>query len=68
MGFSVFCKKCKEILEKSGESKNGTTVNFSNEDGKYTAYFSNGVQIKGNATSLKVGVYWGSGHKAVATI
>ena len=66
MAFRIFVRKCKEILEKSGEI--GTTVRFSNEDGNYTAYFSNGVQIKGNATSLKVGVYWGSGHKAMATI
>lgn len=66
MAFRVFVRKCKEILEKSGET--GTTVEFSNDDGKYTASFSNGVQIKGNSKSLKVGVYWGSGHKAVATI
>lgn len=68
MPFEVFCEKCEEILRKSTDFAKGITVNFRNEDGKYTAYFSNGVKIKGNSVSLKVGVYWGSGHKAMATI
>ena len=65
MPFSTFCKKCRDILAKSG---NLTTVRFSNNGGKYTAYFSDGVIIRGNSVSMKVGVYWGSGHKALASI
>lgn len=65
MPFEVFCEKCRKICNKAG---NLTDVRFSNEGGKYTAYFSDGVTIQGNSVSLKVGVYWGSGHKALASI
>lgn len=65
MPFSVFKAKCEEIVRKSGIS---SKVKYTDEGGKYTARLSDGVTIKGNSVSLKVGVYWGSGHKAMATI
>lgn len=64
MPFSVFQEKCEEIVRKSGIPCN---VKYSNEDGKYIARFGD-VTIKGNSVSLRVGVYWGSGHKAMAAI
>ncbi len=64
MPFNTFREKCEEIARKSGI----TCDEIFNDDGKYTARFSDGVTIKGNSVSLKVGVFWGSGHKAMAAI
>ena len=68
LNFNVFRIKCKSLLIRSGDFDNGITVEFSNDDGKYVAEFSNGVKIKGNSASRKVGIYWGSGHCAIAAI
>lgn len=59
MPFESFCKRCNDLIAKSGEA---CDVRFRNEDGKYTAKFSNGVRITGNSVCLSVRVEWGSGH------
>lgn len=65
MPFDSFCRKCNALLAKSGEN---ATVKFNNNDGKYTAIFSNGVKVIGNSMCLSVRVMWGSGHNAMARI
>ena len=64
MPFNTFREKCEEIARKSGINCDA----IFNDDGKYTARFSDGVKITGNSVSLKVGVFWGSGHSSTATI
>lgn len=65
MSFESFCEKVVTVFGASGDQGN---VQFRREDGKHIARFSNGVKIVGNALSRSVMVFWGSGHKARATL
>lgn len=65
MSYPVFIERVKRLVQKNGIS---CRVDFSQEDGKYHARFSDGVHIMGNSMSSRVLVKWGSGHTAMATI
>lgn len=65
MSFESFCERVTIVYGLSGD---GSHVVFRHEDGKHIARFSNGVKIVGNALSRSVMVFWGSGHKARATL
>lgn len=63
MSYEVFCEKIGALAKRTG-----TEVEFSHEDGKHIARFSDGVVITGNAKALRIHVKWGSGHTALATV
>lgn len=65
MSFESFCERVVTVFGISGDRG---SVSFRREDGKHVARFSNGVRIVGNTVSRSVMVFWGSGHKARATL
>ena len=56
------------IIALLSKAEEGTSVRFSNNDGKLNAKFSDGVSISCPVGSLKMTVKWGGGHMAMATI
>lgn len=67
MSYSAFQSHVKALVTKAGGN---IRVRFSNdeENGTYTAVCSDGCQIIGSASCLRVKVIWGSGHAAFAHI
>ena len=62
MSFSSFVSHVLALIERAG---GGISVKFSEEDnGKFIAYCSDGTQIIGNSTSLKLTARFGSDHQA----
>lgn len=46
----------------------GIPVRTKHEDGKYTAWFSSGIQVTGNSDSKSITVKWGDGHQCMQEI
>ncbi len=64
MTFEKFVKYVGQLAHKAGIKSH---IKFFNDDGDYTARFSDGTVIKGRASSLKYTIRWGSGHQAMAS-
>ena len=65
MPYEVFVRKINRLLKKSKEDASAV---FCNEDGLFSAKFSDGTTIVSNGLSNRVLVKWGCGHQAFATI
>lgn len=67
MSYEVFQRKVNALINRAG---GGVGVHFRNDadEGKFIANFSDGTNIIGRPSSLKVTVRFGSGHQAMAII
>lgn len=66
MSYESFKTAVNNLVNKAG---GGISVRFFNDGGRYTASFSDGTRIFGNAISPKVTVRWnGRNHQSVAEI
>lgn len=69
MSFEDFKDKVENLIAKACENGGKIEVLFSQDDeGRYFAATTEGVNIIGNKYCKRVKVNWGSGHSGLATI